>query len=93
MNRKYSFAALLLVLPAVAQGQSWRDVTMSRQVSGEHEVRDARPEIAFVMTDSLPDELAERAQAEGAYAILTKPFDLHQVRSTIERLLQVVNAR
>ena len=57
------------------------------------EVRDARPEIAFVMTDSLPDELAERAKAEGAYAILTKPFDLHQVRSTIERLLQVVKTR
>lgn len=57
------------------------------------EVRDTRPEIAFVMTDSLPDELAERAQAEGAHAILTKPFDLHQVRTTIEHLLQSVKTR
>ena len=55
-------------------------------------VREKRPEIHFVMTDSLPDELAERAEAEGAHAVLTKPFDLHQVRATIERLSKAVKA-
>ena len=57
------------------------------------EVRSQVPEIAFLMTDSLPDELAERAHAEGAHAILTKPFDLHHVRATIESLLQTVKSR
>ncbi len=57
------------------------------------EVNQLRPEIRFVMTDSLPDELADQAQAAGAHAVLTKPFDLHQVRATIERLVKAVKVQ
>jgi len=56
-------------------------------------VRSQRPDIQFIMTDSLPDELAEQAQTEGAHAILTKPFDLHQVRATIDRLAKAVKTQ
>ena len=45
----------------------------------------------FVMTDSLPDELAEKAQNAGAYCILTKPFDLDEVNDLIQEIVQNVN--
>lgn len=51
------------------------------------EVRAKRPDCKFVMTDSLPDQLAEMAQDEGAYCCLTKPFDLDEVRRILEVLL------
>ena len=40
------------------------------------EVTKANPNQIFIMTDSLPDSLAEKAHNEGAWCILTKPFDL-----------------
>ena len=43
------------------------------------------------MTDSLPDELAEKAQQAGAYTILTKPFDLDEVNDLIQEIIQNVN--
>lgn len=51
------------------------------------EVSKKRPEMFFVMTDSLPDQLAEMAQNAGAQCCLTKPFDLDQLRRTLESLL------
>ena len=51
------------------------------------EVSNKRPEMFFVMTDSLPDQLAEMAQNAGAQCCLTKPFDLDQLRRTLESLL------
>lgn len=45
-----------------------------------------KPETVFVMTDSLPDELAEMAQAEGARRCLTKPFDLEQVKEALQEI-------
>lgn len=51
------------------------------------EVSSQKPGMAFIMTDSLPDHLAEMAQNEGAHCCLTKPFDLNQVRRTLETLL------
>lgn len=51
------------------------------------EVSRRKPDLHFVMTDSLPDQLAEMAQSEGAHCCLTKPFDLNQVRRTLESLL------
>ncbi|HOD66167.1 MAG TPA: response regulator [candidate division Zixibacteria bacterium] len=51
------------------------------------EVRRRKPGMAFIMTDSLPDQLAEMAQNEGAHCCLTKPFDLNQVRRVLETLL------
>ena len=70
------------------------DIHMPRQNGYEvfRAVKQQRPDIRFVMTDSLPDELAEQAQAAGAHAVLTKPFDLHQVRATIEFLVKKVKA-
>jgi CheY-like chemotaxis protein len=46
-----------------------------------------KPELTFIMTDSLPDELAEMAQKEGAQYCLTKPFDLNQIKELLQSLL------
>lgn len=51
------------------------------------EVSGQKPNLPFIMTDSLPDTLAERAVNEGAYACLSKPFNLDQVKKTIDQLL------
>ena len=51
------------------------------------EVRTEKPNMPFVMTDSLPDQLAEMAQNEGAHCCLTKPFDLSAVKQTVDTLL------
>ena len=51
------------------------------------EVSRAKPGLFFIMTDSLPDQLAEMAQSEGAHCCLTKPFDLDQVKRTLDSLL------
>jgi DNA-binding response OmpR family regulator len=50
------------------------------------EVSAQKPNTVFIMTDSLPDELAEKAKNAGAFTILTKPFDLDQVRDTLARI-------
>jgi len=51
------------------------------------EVTTHLPQSRFIMTDSLPDELARMAQEAGAYGCLTKPFDLDQVTATLEKIL------
>ena len=51
------------------------------------EVRAKIPDCKFVMTDSLPDRLAEMAQNNGAHCCMTKPFDLDEVRQVVENLL------
>lgn len=56
------------------------------------EVTAARPQSRFIMTDSLPDELAHLAQEAGAHGCLTKPFDLTEVTRTIERVLLIVQS-
>ena len=45
-----------------------------------------KPNSKFIMTDSMPDNLAEQTCREGAYGILTKPFDLEEVKKTMESL-------
>lgn len=52
------------------------------------EVIEHKPEAKFIMTDSLPDSLAEKTLKAGASTILTKPFDLDEVRLTVTRLLE-----
>lgn len=52
-----------------------------RQVSAE------KPELFFIMTDSLPGQLAEMAQKEGAHRCLIKPFDLEQVKEALQAIL------
>jgi CheY-like chemotaxis protein len=51
------------------------------------EVSARRPELLFIMTDSLPDELAAMAEKEGAQYCLTKPFDLDQVTAALQAVL------
>ncbi len=51
------------------------------------EVSLKKPKLVFIMTDSLPDLLAEMAQKEGAKHCLTKPFDLNQVKEVLESFL------
>jgi two-component system, OmpR family, alkaline phosphatase synthesis response regulator PhoP len=46
----------------------------------------AKPDVHFIMTDSLPDELAEMALNEGAQQCLTKPFDLNQVKDILAKI-------
>jgi CheY-like chemotaxis protein len=50
------------------------------------------PQSRFIMTDSLPDELARMAQDAGAYGCLTKPFDLEQVTATLEKILALAKS-
>lgn len=56
------------------------------------EVTEACPTSRFIMTDSLPDELAQLAEEAGAYGCLTKPFDLAEVNLTIEQVLSTVRS-
>jgi CheY-like chemotaxis protein len=51
------------------------------------EVSARKPELFFVMTDSLPGQLAEMAQKEGAHRCLAKPFDLEQVKEALQAIL------
>ncbi len=52
------------------------------------EVSRAKPEVSFIMTDSLPDELAAKAEEAGACCCLTKPFDLNEVKRKLLEVLQ-----
>ena len=52
------------------------------------EVSTSKPSANFIVTDSLPDHLAEMAQRDGAYTCLIKPFDLDEVKSTISAILK-----
>lgn len=49
------------------------------------ESRDIAPGLPFVMTDSLPDQLAESAQKAGAVTCITKPFDIDDIRDCVSR--------
>ncbi|MFH1891467.1 MAG: response regulator [Candidatus Zixiibacteriota bacterium] len=44
-----------------------------------------KPNLLFVMTDSLPDEMAEAAQQYGAIKCISKPFDLEEIRDSLLR--------
>lgn len=52
------------------------------------ETRSKKPGLHFLMTDSLPDHLAEQAQNEGAIGCLQKPFDLNEMRRMVMKLLK-----
>ena len=55
------------------------------------EIRHTKPNQIFIMTDSLPDSLAEQAENEGAWCILTKPFDLDEVSNILKVIEEKVN--
>ncbi len=54
------------------------------------EVSAKKPDLNFLLTDSLPDHLSEKAQEAGAYWYLKKPFDLDQLREVLGQLLKPV---
>lgn len=54
------------------------------------EISSERPEIHFILTDSLPDHLSEKAKEAGAYYHLKKPFELEQMREIIGKILNTV---
>jgi len=47
-----------------------------------------RGTMQFVFTDSLPDELFEQIQATTSFSCLRKPFDLDQLRRTLDKALE-----
>ncbi|UCC43494.1 MAG: response regulator [Candidatus Zixiibacteriota bacterium] len=57
------------------------------------QVREARPELQFVFTDSLPDQLSEKVQKLGTFQYLHKPFELEQLRKIIVGLLKPVRTQ
>jgi DNA-binding NtrC family response regulator len=42
-----------------------------------------QPKLKFIMTDSLPDDLADQVSEAGVPFILRKPFDLDQLREVL----------
>jgi two-component system response regulator (stage 0 sporulation protein F) len=54
------------------------------------EVSAVRPDLQFVVTDSLPDQLAEQARGCGVRYCLRKPFDLNQIRDVLDKILKPV---
>ncbi len=55
------------------------------------EVYPLQPQLRFIFTDSMPDELSERIHASSNFLCLRKPFDLNQVRNLINSVLSPVN--
>jgi CheY-like chemotaxis protein len=51
------------------------------------------PDLLFVMTDSLPDELAEAAQQHGAISCVSKPFEIEEIRETMRRAESIYSKR
>ena len=49
------------------------------------ESKDLNPGLLFIMTDSLPDEMAEVAQQHGAISCISKPFEIREIRECVLR--------
>ena len=66
------------------------DVHMPRKNGYQvyNEVSRIKPHMPFIMTDSLPDDLAAKAEEAGACCCLTKPFDLNEVKGKLLEVLQ-----
>ncbi len=54
------------------------------------EISAGKPNMHFILTDSLPDHLSEKARRAGAYYHLKKPFELEQIRTIINKILKPV---
>jgi len=52
------------------------------------EIKKIKPEIPIIMTDSFPDKEAEEAAQAGAIRCLTKPFDLMDLKSTVDNIIK-----
>lgn len=53
-------------------------------------VHEVKPDLMFMFTDSLPDELGKLARETTGQAYLRKPFDIYQLREKLESLLQSI---
>jgi CheY-like chemotaxis protein len=51
-------------------------------------IKQAKPEMPVVMTDSFPDKLANEASQAGAICCLAKPFALDEVRETVRKIIE-----
>lgn len=56
-------------------------------------VSEKKPNLPFIMTDSLPDSLSETALNRGAVACLIKPFNLNLLKTTLESLFKGARTR
>jgi len=65
------------------------DVHMPRMNGLEtvREIVNAKPESRVIMTDSMPDKMAQQARNEGALTCLQKPFDVVELRSLINSVI------
>ena len=52
------------------------------------EIKAIRPDVPIIMTDSFPEREAEEAARMGAICCLTKPFDLQELKATVNRILK-----
>jgi two-component system, response regulator, stage 0 sporulation protein F len=51
-------------------------------------LKQSRPEIPVIMTDSFPDKEMEEALKSGATHCLAKPFDLEDLRATVGKIIK-----
>ncbi len=71
------------------------DIHMPRK-NGFDTLRESRsldPDLLFVMTDSLPDELAAAAQRHGAISCISKPFEIEEIRETMRRAESIYQSK
>jgi DNA-binding response OmpR family regulator len=52
------------------------------------EIKRIKPQMPIIMTDSLPEQQAEQAVRAGAVSCLSKPFDLDELKTTINSILK-----
>lgn len=55
-------------------------------------VSSMKPQQAFIMTDSFPDQICRVVEQISSLDCLTKPFDLHEVRVKLEKALSTVDS-
>ncbi|MFH2036209.1 MAG: response regulator [Candidatus Zixiibacteriota bacterium] len=51
-------------------------------------IRESKPDIPIVVTDSYPSKLAQQASEAGAIKCLAKPFSLEELRLTINDVIE-----
>ncbi|HUV31014.1 MAG TPA: response regulator [Acidobacteriota bacterium] len=54
------------------------------------EITPQKPELRLIFTDSLPDSLSEKVHRTGRHHLLRKPFELNQLRETLDAILKPV---
>ena len=52
------------------------------------EVTKHKPDVKFIMTNSLPDKLVQQTCRGDTFCVLNKPFDLDEVKDTINKIFE-----